>query len=100
MSTQRAKKALIISSAILVLSAGLCGANLLAFNIFHLGIGGGATPGPHGAAKDAAANALIPLAFLEVFGMAAGGIGMLISLIVWLGEALIEKQQARNQENK
>lgn len=97
MSTQRAKKVLIISSVILVVSIGLCGANLLAFNVFHLGIGGGPSPGPHGAAKDATANALTLLAFLEVGGMLMGTIGMLISLIVWMGEALIEKTQSRNQ---
>lgn len=100
MSTRRAKKALIISSVILVVSAGLCGANFLVFNIFDLGISGGPSPGPHGAARDAAANALIPLAFLEVGGMLIGALGMFISFVVWVGEVLIEKNQIRNQRDK
>jgi hypothetical protein len=87
----RAKRAVTICALILLLSLGLCGANMVVFRVFGLAFSGGPAPGPHGALKDTAGLWFTFAAILEVLGMFVGGIGLAISLAAWLATSTMEK---------
>jgi hypothetical protein len=82
------KRAVALFSAVLVVSLGLCGANLEAFRVFGLSISGGPSPGRYGDLKDNLSMLLIVAAILEVAGMVIGLLGLVVSLIMWAADAL------------
>lgn len=89
------KRALAIFAAILAISAGLCGLNYGAFYLLHPPLSGPSTAGKQ--AVDRMGGILMTTGMLELLGMAAGALGLVISLLGLLIQAAMNRANTHNE---